>query len=87
MDAYRLFFVYRVRDLHYVYAHGMDMKEKRLFTVLLYAPNGIIDLQQTPHVLPLQLLTLLEAEKKNIEAGVYDLARWEPTSFHQAANE
>ncbi|KZE68795.1 hypothetical protein AWM68_00500 [Fictibacillus phosphorivorans] len=81
MDKYRIFFVYRVKNLNYIHVHGMNMENKKLFTVLISSPNDEMNLAQHHHVLPNELLSLLEVESTRINAGIYDLGHWEPYTY------
>ncbi|MCM3733244.1 hypothetical protein M3196_16450 [Fictibacillus nanhaiensis] len=81
MGKYRIFFVYRIKDLNYVHVHGMNMKDKKLFTVLVASPNDKIDLAHHHEQLPDELLSVLEMESSRINAGLYDLAHWEPYTY------
>ncbi|MFC0189686.1 hypothetical protein ACFFJY_15380 [Fictibacillus aquaticus] len=83
MERYRLFYVYRIKNLSYLHVHGMDMAEKKLFTLLLYAPDSGIDLQAGTSAYPRELLDVLESEKERIEAGNYDILHWEPDLFQE----
>jgi hypothetical protein len=82
MAKYRIFFVYRIRDLNYLHVHGMDMENKKLFTVLISSPNDELNLAAHHEQLPHELLSLLEDESKRINAGLYDLAHWEPYTYN-----
>lgn len=81
MGKYRIFFVYRIKDLNYIHVHGMNMENKKLFTVLISSPNDQLDLSKHYEQLPIELLTVLEFESSRINSGHYDLAHWEPYSF------
>ncbi|MCM3717377.1 hypothetical protein [Fictibacillus phosphorivorans] len=81
MGKYRIFFVYRIKDLNYVHVHGMNMEDKKLFTVLVPSPNDHIDLGQHQEQLPEELLSVLKSESGRINAGIYDLAHWEPYTY------
>lgn len=81
MSQYRIFFVYRIHDLQYLHVHGMDMLEKKLFTLMLYSPNDSIDLTFETNHLPLGLLETLKMEKERIDNGFYDLAHWQPIQY------
>ena len=82
MGKYRIFFVYRIKDLNYIHVHGMNMDEKKLFTVMISSPMDQVDLTSHYHQLPDDLLTVLETESGRINTGVYDLAHWEPYTYH-----
>ncbi|MCQ6266905.1 hypothetical protein M1K46_14715 [Fictibacillus sp. WQ 8-8] len=86
MSPYRIFFVYRMNDLRYLHVHGMDMVNKKLFTVLLYSPDDSIDLTLNTEHLPQELLETLSKEKENIDGGSYDLAHWQPMQWNQDLN-
>lgn len=81
MDKYRIFFVYRIKDLNYVHVHGMNMETKKLFTVLVASPNDRINLHNHHGQLPDDLFSVLESESSRIDAGLYDLAQWEPYTY------
>lgn len=81
MGKYRIFFVYRIKDLNYVHVHGMNMENKKLFTVLVASPNDRLDLAIHREPLPEDLLSVLESESSRINAGLYDLAHWEPYTY------
>ncbi|MGM0806316.1 MAG: hypothetical protein ACQET8_16330 [Bacillota bacterium] len=81
MNKYRIFFVYRVKDLNYIHVHGMNMENKKLFTVLISSPNDEMNLALHHSELPNELLSLLEAESTRINSGLYDLAHWEPYTY------
>jgi hypothetical protein len=81
MNKYRIFFVYRVKDLNYIHVHGMNMENKKLFTVLISSPNDEMNLGHHHSELPNELLLLLEAESTRINSGLYDLAHWEPYTY------
>jgi hypothetical protein len=83
MERYRLFYVYRIKNLSYLHVHGMDMAEKKLFTLLLYAPDSGIDFHAGTAAYPSELLAMLEAEKERIESGHYDILQWEPDLFQE----
>ncbi|WNB91321.1 hypothetical protein [Bacillus sp. NEB1478] len=82
MGKYRIFFVYRIKDLNYIHVHGMNMDEKKLFTVMISSPMDQVDLTSHYHQLPDDLLTVLETESGRINNGVYDLVHWEPYTYH-----
>ncbi|MDR7071291.1 hypothetical protein [Fictibacillus barbaricus] len=82
MGKYRIFFVYRIKDLNYIHVHGMNMDEKKLFTVMISSPRDQVDLTSHYHQLPDDLLSVLEMESSRINTGVYDLAQWEPYTYH-----
>lgn len=81
LNKYRIFFVYRVKDLNYIHVHGMNMENKKLFTVLISSPNDEMNLAHHYSELPNELLSLLEAESTRINSGLYDLAHWEPYTY------
>jgi hypothetical protein len=81
MEHYRLFFVYRIKDLNYIHVHGMNMKDKKLFTVLIASPKDELDLTGQADLLPKALLEVLYMESDRINSGLYDLAHWEPISY------
>jgi hypothetical protein len=81
MGKYRIFFVYRIKDLNYVHVHGMNMENKKLFTVLISSPNDRINVSNHQGQLPDELLSVLENESSRINAGLYDLAHWEPYTY------
>lgn len=81
MGKYRIFFVYRIKDLNYVHVHGMNMENKKLFTVLVSSPDDRIDLNNHHEQLPEELLSVLKNESGRINAGLYDLAHWEPYTY------
>jgi hypothetical protein len=81
MGKYRIFFVYRIKDLNVIHVHGMNMEEKKLFTVLLSSPMDQVDLSRHQYELPDDLLSVLEAERNYIDTGVYDIAHWEPYTY------
>jgi len=81
MEKYRIFFVYRIKDLNYIHVHGMNMENKKLFTILISSPNDEMNLANHHEQLPNELLSLLEAESTRINTGLYDLAHWEPYTY------
>ncbi|MFC7370177.1 hypothetical protein ACFQPF_00610 [Fictibacillus iocasae] len=83
MERYRVFYVYRIKNLSYLHVHGMDMKEKKLFTVLLYAPDSGIDFHAGTKSYPSELIDTLKAEGDRIESGHYDIVQWEPDLFQE----
>ncbi|WLD91560.1 hypothetical protein [Alkalihalobacillus sp. AL-G] len=83
MESFRIFYTYRTRELNFITVTGMDMCEKRLFSVLVYSANDSIDLTHplTP-ALPEDLRNLLYSEKEQIDRGYYDLASWNTSVLH-----
>ncbi|MCF6137344.1 hypothetical protein [Pseudalkalibacillus berkeleyi] len=83
MELYRIFYTYRTRDLNFITITGMDMTNRKLFSVLIYSPNDTIDLDHplTPS-LPEHLRTLLQNEASKINVGHYDLSSWETNVLH-----
>jgi hypothetical protein len=81
MENYRIFFVYRIKNLNFVHVHGMNMKNKKLFTVMIESPDDRLDLSNHTEQLPPELLTVLQMESGRINSGLYDLAHWEPYTY------
>ncbi|MBY6037841.1 hypothetical protein KUV80_14305 [Fictibacillus nanhaiensis] len=81
MEKYRIFFVYRIKNLNYIHVHGMNMENKKLFTVLISSPNDQVDVSKHHEQLPTELLSVIEGESSRINAGLYDLAHWEPYTY------
>jgi hypothetical protein len=81
MENYRIFFVYRIKNLNFVHVHGMNMKNKKLFTVMIESPDDRLDLSNHTEQLPPELLTVLQMERGRINSGLYDLAHWEPYTY------
>jgi hypothetical protein len=81
MENYRIFFVYRIKNLNFVHVHGMNMKNKKLFTVMIESPDDRLDLSNHIEQLPPELLTVLQMESGRINSGLYDLAHWEPYTY------
>lgn len=78
MELYRIFYTFRTRDLNFITITGMDMINRKLFSILVYSPDDSIDLEHplTPD-LPKELRSIVNNEKVKIDLGYYDLSTWE----------
>jgi hypothetical protein len=78
MEFYRIFYTFRTRDLNFITITGMDMINRKLFSILVYSPDDTIDLAHplTPDI-PNELRSVLMNEKVKIDLGYYDLSTWE----------
>ncbi|WP_408006239.1 hypothetical protein ACJROX_16155 [Pseudalkalibacillus sp. A8] len=83
MELYRIFYTFRTRDLNFLTITGMDMVNRKLFSVLVYSENDSIDLDHplSPDI-PGSLKQLLIDEKHQIDSGYYDLTSWNTNVFH-----
>ncbi|WP_349407337.1 hypothetical protein [Pseudalkalibacillus sp. SCS-8] len=83
MELYRIFYTFRTRDLHFITITGMDMLNRKLFSILVYSPDDSMDLNHklTPDI-PQELYCLLNREKRKIDSGYYDLSTWETNVIH-----
>ncbi|MGC4377897.1 hypothetical protein WD019_13260 [Fictibacillus sp. Mic-4] len=75
-ERFRIFFCYRATDLNFLNVHGMNMKTKELFSILLHSPEDRIDLTYNTSHLPGELLEVLHKEKEKIDSGYYDVRQW-----------
>ncbi|MGM7701408.1 hypothetical protein ACSVDE_06745 [Pseudalkalibacillus sp. Hm43] len=83
MELYRIFYTFRTRDLNFITITGMDMINRKLFSVLVYSPDDSIDLLHSlTRDLPEPLYDLILEEKAKIDLGYYDLATWERNVIH-----
>ncbi len=83
MELYRIFYTFRTKDLNFITITGMDMINRKLFSVLVYSPDDSIDLQHTlTPDLPEPLYDLIFEEKTKIDIGYYDLVTWERNVIH-----